>query len=63
MSTPANAPVVRVVVTDLVTNKSQTQEVADNDYWIITTGACHVSHTQAFPTKGTHILKIKGQKA
>jgi hypothetical protein len=56
-------PVVRIVVTDLATGESETQDVADNDYWILTTGACHVSHTQVFPTKGTHILTIKGRNA
>jgi hypothetical protein len=56
-------PVVRIVITDLATGKSETQDVADNDYVILTTGSCHVSHTQAYPTKGTHVLTVKGRKA
>lgn len=40
-----------------------TVEVMDDDYFIVCTGNCYVSHTNAFPKAGTHVLTIKGQRA
>jgi hypothetical protein len=54
--------VIRVTVEDTETGKTETQEVEANDYFILTTGACHVEHTQVYPTKGTHVLTIKGRR-
>jgi len=55
--------ILRITVEEIATGETQTVEVPDNEYFIITTGDCHVSHTQAYPTKGTHVLTIKGQQA
>jgi hypothetical protein len=43
--------------------EDSTVQVADNDYFIVTTGACYVAHTNVFPKAGTHVLTIKGQRA
>lgn len=53
---------IRVTVTDLGTGESETQEVWD-DYVIVTAGSCEVANIQTYPTKGTHVLTIKGRKA
>jgi len=51
-----------VTVVDNVDGSSQTAEVLDDDYFILTTGSCYVHYTQVYPKTGTHILTIKGQR-
>lgn len=53
---------IEVTVKDLETGVSNRVVIWD-DYIVVTAGSCHVSHTQAFPKSGTHILTIKGRKA
>lgn len=60
------ARVVTLTVTvhdDSGQQEDSTVTVADNDYFIVTTGSCYVAHTNAFPKSGTHVLTIKGQHA
>lgn len=52
-----------VTVKDDETGDTQTVTVMDNDYFILCTGTCYVADTQAYLTKGTHVLTIKGQRA
>lgn len=53
---------IRVTVTDLETGDTESQEVW-NDYVIVTAGSCHVANIQDYPTKGTHVLTIKGRRS
>ena len=53
-------PGIRVTVEDLLTGEKESQEIRD-DYIVVCAGSCHVAHTQAYPTKGTHVLTIKGR--
>jgi hypothetical protein len=52
---------IRVTVEDTDTGKTETVEVAPNDYWMVTTGSCYVSSTQVYLKTGTHQLTIKGR--
>lgn len=52
---------IRVTVKDLETGATETVDIPMNDYWLLCTGTCHVAHTNVFPTKGTHVLTIKGR--
>ena len=54
--------VVRITVEDLATGEKETQEVEDNDYFILTTGRAEVSNTQVYPQKGTHVVTVRGLK-
>lgn len=53
-------PGIRVTVQDLETGDSESQVIRD-DYIIVTAGTCHVAHVNDYPTKGTHVLTIKGR--
>lgn len=53
---------IRITVEDTENDTMETEVIADNDYFIVTTGDCYVDHTQIYPGKGTHILTIKGRK-
>lgn len=50
---------IRVTVTDLETGESETKDI-QNDYVIVTAGACEVTNIQTYPMKGTHVLTVKG---
>ena len=56
----SDEPQIRVTVEDLKTGEIQTCEVWD-DYVILTAGSCYVDGIQVYPTKGTHVLTIKGR--
>lgn len=51
-----------VTVRDNETGDEETAQVPDHDYLLLVTGECRLEHTQVFPTKGTHILTIKGRR-
>jgi hypothetical protein len=51
---------IRVTVTDVETGESETREVADGDYVCIPVAPCYLDGRQVYPTKGTHVLTIKG---
>jgi hypothetical protein len=51
---------VRVTVEDLVDGHTEQVTVAEGDYFIVTTEPCYVDGVQTYPTKGTHVLTIKG---
>lgn len=51
---------IRVTVEDLTTGERESQDI-DNDYIIVCAGSCYVAHTQAYLTKGTHVLTVKGR--
>lgn len=63
MQADNSAPVVRVTVEDLATGEQQTKDLPDGEYFVLTTGGCHVAHTNSYPAKGTHIVTIKGRTA
>jgi hypothetical protein len=50
---------IRVTVTDLETGDSESKDIWD-DYVIIAAGSCEVTNIQTYPTKGTHVLTVKG---
>lgn len=52
---------IRVTVEDLLTGDKQSVEIAD-DYVLICAGSAYVDSTQMYPTKGTHVLTVKGRK-
>jgi hypothetical protein len=52
---------IRVTVTDLATGQSETRDVPEGDYLILTTGTCHVASVQDYPAKGTQVLTVKGR--
>jgi hypothetical protein len=52
---------IRVTVVDLGTGATETIEVPLHEYLLLTTGNCHVSATQVYPKKGTHVVTIKGR--
>lgn len=54
---------VRVTVEDLETGEQETVEIPDGEYLITCTEPCHVAHVQVYPTKGTHVVTIKGRGA
>jgi hypothetical protein len=51
---------IRVTVTDIESGESETREVAEGDYFCVAVDPCYLAHHQVYPTKGTHILTIKG---
>ena len=50
-----------VTVKDNETGETETVQIPDHEYFLLTTGDCYVSHTQAYPSKGTHVLTIRGR--
>lgn len=54
-------PQIRVTVEDLATGETESQEIRD-DYIIVCAGTCHVDGIQTYPTKGTHVLTVKGRR-
>lgn len=56
-------PVLRVEVTDLTSGETRTEHVVAGDYLLLATDPCHVAGMQAYPTKGTHVITIKGHRS
>lgn len=56
-------PILRITVTDLETGDSEIREIPKGEYFILCTAPCYVAHTNSYPTKGTHVLTIKGRTA
>ncbi len=56
-------PVLRVTCEDLLTGDTQTVELPAGEYLITCTEPCHVDSTQVYPTKGTHVVTIRGRTA
>jgi hypothetical protein len=54
---------VLVTVVDEQTGEREEIRVQDGDYLLTCVEPCHLAHTQAYPTSGTHVLTIKGRKA
>jgi hypothetical protein len=54
---------LRVTVTDVDTGEADEREVVDGDYVVICAQPCWLDGVQAYPTKGTHVLTIKGRTA
>lgn len=54
---------LKVTVTDIETGETDEREVADGDYVIVCASPCYVDGVQAYPTKGTHVLTVKGRTA
>lgn len=52
---------IRVTVTDLLTGESETAEVGDN-YILVCAGSAYRDGIQIYPTKGTHVITVKGVK-
>jgi hypothetical protein len=52
---------LRVTVLDEQTGDTDEASIPDGDYLLICTEPCHLAGTQAYPTKGTHVLTIKGR--
>ncbi len=55
--------ILRVTVEDLETGDKDTKEMPAGEYFVLTTSPCYVAHTNSYPSKGTHILTIKGRTA
>lgn len=51
---------VRVTVHDIETGEEQTRDVPAGDYLLICVEPCHLDNTQVYPTRGTHVVTIKG---
>lgn len=49
----------RVTVTDLETGETETIEIRDDDYFLLTTGRCYVSFREERERGQTHILLIE----
>jgi hypothetical protein len=52
---------IRVTVLDTESGETSTEEV-ENDYILVVAGTCHLANVQAYPTKGTVVLTIKGRQ-
>jgi hypothetical protein len=55
--------VLRITVEDLETGDTETKEMPAGEYFILTTSPCYVAHTSSYPSKGTHIVTVKGRIA
>ena len=53
---------IRVTIEDLQTGEKESVEIAD-DYVLVCAGTCEVTNTQVYPTRGTHVLTVKGRKS
>lgn len=51
---------LRVTVTDIENGDTDTAEIAEGDYLLITHKPCYEASVQTYPTKGTHVITIKG---
>lgn len=52
---------IEVTVRDTESGDTQTTTITD-DYLIVTAGTCHVAHINDYPTKGTHVITVKGRR-
>jgi hypothetical protein len=50
----------RVTVEDLETGDQESKDVAEDDYFVLTTGTCYLAGVQSYPVQGTCVLTIKG---
>lgn len=53
---------LRVTVTDIETGDTDSAEVVEGDYLLICHAPCYQDSVQAYPTKGTHVITIKGHR-
>jgi hypothetical protein len=51
---------LRVNVEDLETGEKIERVLPDGDYFILATSPCWVDGIQTYPTKGTHVITVKG---
>lgn len=51
---------IKVTVTDPATGEVLGEQVVTDDYVLVCAGTAELTHTQASPTTGTHVLTIKG---
>lgn len=51
---------VRITVEDLETGETESTVLDDDNYVLITAGACRRTSVQAYPKSGTHVITIKG---
>mgnify|MGYP001611056907 CR=1 FL=1 len=54
---------LRIVVEDLETGEKEVQEMPKGEYFILTTSPCYVAHTNAYPSRGTFVITVKGRTA
>lgn len=54
---------LRVTVLDLVNGDTETQDIDDGDYLLITTEPCWLDSTQVYKGGQTHVLTVKGRTA
>jgi len=52
-------PQIRVTITDLAAGDTESVEIADT-YLLICAGQCYQDSVQVYPTKGTHVITVKG---
>ena len=50
---------VEVTVVDLDTNESETKQISDGDFILVTTDPCWLAGSQRYAEKGTTVLTIK----
>lgn len=55
--------VLRITVHDLESGEQEVKEIPAGEYFILTTAPCHVSSTQAYPAKGTHVITVRERVA
>jgi len=53
---------ITVTVVDNEAGTTETREMPPHDYFIVTTGECHIAHINTYPKAGTHVLTIKGRR-
>jgi hypothetical protein len=53
---------LRLTVEDRETGDREEVVIPDGEYFLITTSPCYLANTQAYPSKGTHVLTIKDRK-
>jgi len=52
----------RVTVEDLKTGDRQIMEFGSGDYVLIPFAPCYRASVDAYPTKGTHVITVKGRR-
>ena len=53
---------IRVTIEDLKSGEKESVEVGD-DYLLICAGSAYEDGIQVYPTKGTHVITVKGIRA
>lgn len=51
---------IKVTVSDPETGEVLGEQTVTDDYVLVCAGSAELTHTQASPTTGTHVLTIKG---